>query len=885
MAQYVYEYLMADVEGFSELDVVATAFKLDFCYYNNLTSRDIQISAQGKYLGNRPTLLKRVGDTLEIRMFEKYGEGCIGNYSLATFETDQKLNISEPLITADGIEMYSKLVFESQSFSYQENNNYVEFAYNFKNYSTCSDTVQKGYIRTDVCVNNYFAYGDDKSVDDVIFVHCDTGILGSTYLTFHSDLDCTEELFSIRFRTGLQEIIGDICTELDMIRRNVVVKCKKEEELDKKFLRKEFGGTVENFKSTNFAQLEIYHRPYDEDTTESVLKSNGWKCNGDKMLSLPISLGECSGNQIAFANENWYVIHTHEVDDENCEEKPLTIHIANLEELVNLNPKNKINNDTCIDAWLGREQSYYRNFIFFDTYDLEDWKNNLAILPGIDCSNEEEMIKNVVEYKKRPVRNFMISHQDFCISKNSLVSFSGEDFKKYIGYTGYCSNGKPIIREYNKEAIYSENVCTGFPNTIKEEELTANGFCVDNNFLTCLNYVCNDLEAIDPNVCNRKGICTKNGCECFVGYAGSNCDVDLNLATGITVSISISVLVSIIVVSLILTVLTIVIVLFIKSQKRLKQFKEVEDFDIILEEHRVSRKRTSIKIDKSLFEIQRKDIKLVSKLGEGGSGNKVYLAEWKGHKVAYKSFKNVGIEDGFFVEFEKEVKLFASLHHPSILLFFGACINLPDLGILLEYCPQGDLTAFLSANRAKNTPVSKKEKIRLLKEIASGMFYLHSINILHRDLKPENVLVDDINSVKIMDFGLAKFENANSEKTLTKRVGTSYYMSPEVFAGKQYSEKCDVFSFAILMYVLITERFSPYGKELNEWTILNKVASSPDFRPKIQKEDFEEIEFLIPIIEKNWGQIPEERNSFKDIEMKLKEQQEIMNKISEKVTE
>jgi len=78
--------------------------------------------------------------------------------------------------------------------------------------------------------------------------------------------------------------------------------------------------------------------------------------------------------------------------------------------------------------------------------------------------------------------------------------------------------------------------------------------------------------------------------------------------------------------------------------------------------------------------------------------------------------------------------------------------------------------------------------------------YIHSKNIIHRDIKPENILFEKgSNLVKIIDFGIA---TAKKTDKLTERLGTPYYIAPEVLC-KNYDEKCDIWSCGVIMYMMI----------------------------------------------------------------------------------
>ena len=80
--------------------------------------------------------------------------------------------------------------------------------------------------------------------------------------------------------------------------------------------------------------------------------------------------------------------------------------------------------------------------------------------------------------------------------------------------------------------------------------------------------------------------------------------------------------------------------------------------------------------------------------------------------------------------------------------------------------------------------------------------YLHNKNIVHRDLKPENLMLvgEDKWDVKVIDFGLSRF--FSKDKKMCQRLGTPYYIAPEVLK-KKYDEKCDIWSIGIILHVLL----------------------------------------------------------------------------------
>lgn len=88
----------------------------------------------------------------------------------------------------------------------------------------------------------------------------------------------------------------------------------------------------------------------------------------------------------------------------------------------------------------------------------------------------------------------------------------------------------------------------------------------------------------------------------------------------------------------------------------------------------------------------------------------------------------------------------------------------------------------------------------------SAIKHLHDKQICHRDLKPENILFESKSKeaqVKLIDFGLAKYFNLNNDNKLMKtRIGTPYYMAPEVLEGA-YDETCDMWSIGVITYCLL----------------------------------------------------------------------------------
>jgi hypothetical protein len=273
-----------------------------------------------------------------------------------------------------------------------------------------------------------------------------------------------------------------------------------------------------------------------------------------------------------------------------------------------------------------------------------------------------------------------------------------------------------------------------------------------------------------------------------------------------------------------------------------------------------------LKINEELFKINHKNVKIIKKIGKGGGGQ-VFLGKWNGETIAYKCFQvdDLGGTRGLFDEFEKEVQFITSVRHPNIVVYFGCTLEPPRVGIVMEFCKNGDLKKYLADKSLEAFDLNKRLKI--LKGIVSAMVYLHSRGVIHRDIKAENVLLDSALVPKLTDFGVSRFCK-ESDETKTVRVGTSQYMAPEICRGDgRYSNKCDVFSFGILMFEILTSNFNPFNRKLT-FNLELKIANEPNFRPNTNEINFlndTKDECLIDVVTSAWEHKPTKRPSFKEI--------------------
>lgn len=146
-------------------------------------------------------------------------------------------------------------------------------------------------------------------------------------------------------------------------------------------------------------------------------------------------------------------------------------------------------------------------------------------------------------------------------------------------------------------------------------------------------------------------------------------------------------------------------------------------------------------------------------------------------------------------ELRREADIAAMLQHPNVCDLVGVAADAECFCLAYEYCEGGSLLSLLSDNSRYY------EYLPLALDIANGMAYLHSRQVIHRDLKPSNVLLTRDRRAKISDFGMSV---ANFGQELTAETGTYRYMAPEVIRHESYSSNADVYSFGIVLWQLIT---------------------------------------------------------------------------------
>lgn len=249
------------------------------------------------------------------------------------------------------------------------------------------------------------------------------------------------------------------------------------------------------------------------------------------------------------------------------------------------------------------------------------------------------------------------------------------------------------------------------------------------------------------------------------------------------------------------------------------------------------------------------DVKLERFVGQGAFGT-VYQGWWGNKKVAVKVLSSDFASEQQRNSLHREVQILSRLDHPNIVTFYGACMFPPDFCIVEELVEGGSLHSVLHDRRKT---LSYLEILQLSRDIACAMTYLQP-TVIHRDLKSHNVLLTTDGRAKVCDFGIAKFKEGTYLTLNTGGIGTAAYMAPELFSCKKVTEKCDVFSFGVLLWEMIARRepwteFTNFMQFVMMVGVQKKRLPIPDDCPKKLKS----------MMQRCWSDDPHKRPSFAEL--------------------
>lgn len=280
------------------------------------------------------------------------------------------------------------------------------------------------------------------------------------------------------------------------------------------------------------------------------------------------------------------------------------------------------------------------------------------------------------------------------------------------------------------------------------------------------------------------------------------------------------------------------------------------------------------------------ELDVIDKIGSGAFGE-IFKCRWRGTLVAAKCIKSTKIVNLWrsndlnnssgnqeldqeeveeaLKDFRLETSILRTLRHPNIVMLLGYS-RTDNFEVMLSELMKCSLLDVFTSYIMQGTKMPRETKIIYAQHMARGMNYLHNCKppVIHRDLKPANLLIDYSGNLKISDFGLAKVRPDPKMRDkegfrMTGETGSYRFMAPEVFRHEEYTETVDIYSFAMILYYLISGR--PPWESLSGLNAVTKAAVEAD-RPIINRSWDSQIADLM---QRCWDENPSGRPSFGEI--------------------
>ena len=210
----------------------------------------------------------------------------------------------------------------------------------------------------------------------------------------------------------------------------------------------------------------------------------------------------------------------------------------------------------------------------------------------------------------------------------------------------------------------------------------------------------------------------------------------------------------------------------------------------------------------------------------GGAFSNVHFAKHisTNSYCAAKIIDLSGQSQKLFRNIMREISVFMQVSHPNICSLYRLSVVNKILIFFMEYEENGTLLSLVNKCKLLKEP----EAHRIFLQLYDALRYIHVFHFLaHRDLKLENILIDKENNIKLIDFGLSGTFYCNILKSF---VGTPGYTPPEIVAGNEYGESCDVWSLGVCLYMMVTG-FLPFSIQSHDYKAIIQQAEKIRFPP------------------------------------------------------
>ena len=241
-------------------------------------------------------------------------------------------------------------------------------------------------------------------------------------------------------------------------------------------------------------------------------------------------------------------------------------------------------------------------------------------------------------------------------------------------------------------------------------------------------------------------------------------------------------------------------------------------------------------------------------IGSGGMAN-VYKATdlLENRLVAVKILREEcrGNED-LVRRFKNESKAISVLDHPNIVKVYDVSVTDKLQFIVMEYIDGITLKEYMEY-RAQ--PLTYKETLHFITQVLAALQHAHEKGIVHRDIKPQNIMLLADSTIKVMDFGIARFSRSENQTMTDKAIGSVHYISPEQAKGDTTDAKADIYSVGVMMYEMLSGHL-PFDADDMVEVAIKQISDQPKSLHEIAPEV---PNALVEITEKAMAKLPQNR--------------------------
>ena len=216
--------------------------------------------------------------------------------------------------------------------------------------------------------------------------------------------------------------------------------------------------------------------------------------------------------------------------------------------------------------------------------------------------------------------------------------------------------------------------------------------------------------------------------------------------------------------------------------------------------------------------------KITDKIGEGGMGS-VFLGIdiMLEREVAIKMLRpELSRQPNVVERFRSEAVTLAKLNHPNIATLYSFLRQGDDYFMVMEYVRGETLDSMIRKSGAMRCD----EAVALFCQALEGIEHAHKMGIIHRDIKPANMMLTEMRSIKVMDFGIARVLGSDRLTKTGHLIGTVEYMSPEQVRGEETDARSDIYSLGILLYEMLTGRV-PFTSSSEYELMRSQIEDAP----------------------------------------------------------